>query len=494
MNKEILLLGCNYNHVDYRRIDYTSIISKLARYVKKNDIIPEEVSKLEDTNYDNILLALYKVALKSWTSNLNTVLIYYIGDSIDISEYISGYNSNYNINQGIVPTDYNIRKVESVINTDKIYEILSSFNPSTKVIFIADSCYTKSNILSLKYDWDIENKLLNNPSDIADLKVNNTLKNILVISFCLKNLSSNDDNFYNILDINKSVISIGDYIIKLRNLLDKKSEDKKNYDVFNILNDINDILTNKDVNMRVSLSSSYNLLKEREYLSVLDKQTDILDLSTYEDFINNSYVEIDNLPTFIDVPLVTTKSNINIPKVIKAPIVPKPPKNPIVPELQLNKPPPLIEQYTRYSNNDEYYDNRCSRSTFIESPRDYIQPIVPIGGYVQNLSQQRPIQHQQQIQQFMPQQYQPSQQRPQHQQYQQRPQQIQQFMHQPPQQYQPVYIESPRIQYPSSVQYSNQYQQPQKNVLKSTIVPKNTNQYYNKYYEPSNSYVQQCYC
>jgi len=486
MNKEILLLGCNYNHIDYRRIDYTSIISKLARYVKKNDIIPEEVSKLEDTNYDNILLALYKVALKSWTSNLNTVLIYYIGDSIDISEYISGYNSNYNINQGIVPTDYNIRKVESVINTDKIYEILSSFNPSTKVIFIADSCYTKSNILRLKYDWDIEKKLLNNPADIADLKVNNTLKNILVISFCLKKLSSDDDNFYNILDINKNIISIGDYIIKLRNLLDKKSEDKKNYDIFNILNDIDGILTNKEVNMRVSLSSSYNLLNEREYLSVLDKQTDILDLSTYEDFINNSYVEIDNLPNFIDVPLVTTKSTIKIPKVIKAPIIPKP----IVPELQLNKPPPLIEQYTRYSNNDEYYDNRCSRSTFMESPRDYIQPIVPIQR-VQNLSQSG-----QHIQQFIPQQHPQHPQYPQYQQF--IPQQNAQHQyqhHQYSQHQQPVYIESPRIQYPSSIQYSNQYQQqPQKYVLKSTIVPKNTNQNYNKYYEPSNSYVQQCYC
>lgn len=519
MNKELLLLGCNYNHINYRSIDYTSYISKIARYVKKKDIIPIELSDVDNTTYDNILLALYKLALKSWTANLSSVLIYYIGDSIDISEYISGYNSDYNINQGIVPTDYNIRKNNSVINSDLIYEILSQFNPSTKIIFIADTCFTKSNILNLKYDWDIENKQL---KDLSSLKFNDTLKNILVISLCLDKLSSNDDNFYNILDINKNIISLGDYIIKLRNLLDNKNEEKKTYDIFNILKDINGIISNKKINMRVSLSSSYNLLNENEYLSILDKQEDILSLSTYDDYVKNSYVEIDTLdtenklPIFVDVPLVQLESNDNnekiptrpiVPKVIKANIEPKANLKVDIPKVHFNKPPILIDQRnklrTSNSNNEfiqqnvhsnrcsrssfmesprefiqqNVHSNRCSRSSFMESPREFIQqnvPIIPV-------SRSIPIQNVQQLQQFIPQQRQ-------------------------------IFVESPRIQYQHPIQniypvqqlqqynnypqqYNDNYQQSAQNyVLKSTIVPKDTRTYKNNYYEPSNTYVQECYC
>jgi hypothetical protein len=563
MNKEILLLGCNYNHINYRSIDYTSYIAKISRYVKKKDIIPIELSDVEDTTYNNILLALYKVALKSWTSNLSSVLIYYIGDSIDISEYISGYNSNYNINQGIVPTDYNIRKNNSVINNDLIYEILSQFNPSTKIIFIADTCFTKSNILNLKYDWDIENKQL---KDLSSLKINDTLKNILVISLCLDKLSSNDDNFYNILDINKNIISLGDYIIKLRNLLDNKNEEKKTYDIFNILKDINGIISNKKINMRVSLSSSYNLLNEKEYLSILDKQEDILSLSTYDDYVKNSYVEIDNidifselpeLPTFIDVPLVQLVSNNNnekapiVPKVIKANIEPKvetkADQRADIPKLHFNKPPILIDQRnklrTSNSNNEYTYQNipsnrcsrssfvespreeyvfqnipsnrcsrssfvespreeyvfqnipsnRCSRSSFVESPREYIQQVVPIIPLVP-VSRSIPLQQVQQLQQFIPQQRQVFIESPRIQ-YQHPIQNI--YPIQPLQPLQPLqqYNNYPQKSYPQ--QYVPNYQQPQSTqnyILKSTIVPKDTRTYQNKYYEPSSTYVQECYC
>ena len=486
MNKEILLLGCNYNHINYRSIDYTSTVSKIARYIKKKDIIPIEISAIDDTNYDSILLALYKIVLKSWSCNLNTILIYYIGDSIDISEYISGYNSNYDINQGIVPTDYNIRKTNSVINTDMIYEILSQINPSTKVIYISDCCFTKSNILNLRYDWDIENKQL---LRLSDSKINDTLKNILVISFCLDKLSSNDDNFYNILDINKNIISLGDYIIKLRNLLDNKNEERLNYDIFSILKDINGIITNKKVNMRVSLSSSYNLLNDIEYLAVLDKQEDILSLSTFEDFVNNSYVEIDKLPTFIDIPL-ESEDKLKIPKVLKSHIEKKCDFN--IPKLNLNKPPILIDQYTKLrtsnGNNDfnSYYNNidytprnsnRCSRSSFIEYPEEHLQQIVPLRPFVA-MTPINQVQQVQPLQQFQPlqqvQQFQPLQQ----------VQQSQQFIP-----HRQIFIESPRIQYTQPIQYKIQ-----NNLFKNNIVPKDTRYNQNKYYEPPSSYIQECYC
>ena len=107
------------------------------------------------------------------------------------------------------------------------------------------------------------------------------------------------------------------------------------------------------------------------------------------------------------------------------------------------------------------YSNRCSRSSFIEeSPREYLQQVMPI-------QQMAPIQ---QLQQYIPQQRQ-------------------------------VFVESPRIQYQPSIQYNNpiqQYnhysQQPQKYILKSMIVPKDNRSYQNNYYEPTNTFVQECYC
>jgi len=242
--------------------------------------------------------------------------------------------------------------------------------------------------------------------------------------------------------------------------------------------------------MRVSLSSSYNLLNENEYLSILDKQEDILSLSTYDDYVKNSYIEIDtldtenNLPTFVDVPLVSNNEKIPIvPKVIKASIEPKVD----IPKLHFNKPPILIDQRnklrTSNSNNEfsniDYtiHSNRCSRSSFMESPRDFVQQVVPTIHVPHSI----PIQRVQQLQQFIPDQRQ-------------------------------VFVESPRIQYQYPIQniypvqqfqqynnnyqqYNNNYQQStQKYVLKSTIVPKDTRTYQNKYYEPSSTYVQECYC
>jgi hypothetical protein len=473
MNKEILLLGCNYSHIDYRNINYTTTITKIARYFKKNEIAYNEITNINDTNYNSILLALYKVALKSWVSKLNTVLIYYTGDSIDIAEYISGYNSNYNINQGIVPTDYNIRKGVSVIKSEVIFEILNSFNPLTKIIFIADTCFTKSNILNLKYDWNINNKELKMNNY---LKYNDTLNNIIFISYCLDILKSEDDNFYNILEINKKMISLGDYIIKLRNLLDNDLEIKNNYDIFNILKDINGIIKNKKINMNVSMSSSYNILNKREYLSVLDKYEETINIESFQDYVDKSYIEIeDNYkePIFIDIPLVTTDNdNISVSKVIKAP------KAAIVPKLPIHSinqsAPVLIDPlYTNIrSSNDNYDFNRCSHSSFNETPR---------------------------FEQFTPRQSNSFIETPRviYSEYQQP---IQQFHHIPLVQYVPIVNQQVNQQYKKTYNYYQQPQQyqyyntntqiQQKYILQSTIVSKDNN----NYYKPSNTYINECFC
>ena len=508
MNNEILLLGCNYSHIDYRNLNYTTNITKISRHFKKNEILFNEITNVEDTKYNCILLSLYKIALKSWVSKLKSVLIYYTGDSIDIAEYISGYNSNYNINEGIVPTDYNIRKGDTVIKPEIIFNILNSFNPSTKIIFIADTCFSKTNIFNLNFDWDINNKKIKSKNTI---NTNHTINNIIIISYCLDKLSSDDDNFYNILDINKNMVSLGDYILKIRKLLDNSIETKNNYDIFNILKDINGIIKNKNINMNVSLSSSYNILNKREYLSVLDKYEEILEDiiedndESFQEYIDNSYVEVEDinkLPIFIDIPLVlndneNNSNTLKIPKVIKAPIVPK---------LPINTDPPILidSSYTRIRTSNENNDfNRCSHSSFNETPRyEHFTPrqskIFDESPRVIYSEYQQPIQkfYNIPLNQFVPNT--------------QQVQQVQQVQYQaiqhPHQQHQRInnYYNIPLQQ--SSIQYNNQQNRPYNNytfcnqplqqhfVLKSSIVPNNTNQYYNNYYEPPNTFTTECFC
>jgi hypothetical protein len=242
-----LFIGLDYNHIEYRRLNNTPYLYKLIEYL---DIDKQHVEILTDTNStsgtsgtsgtnENILSHLYKLGLQTWSENLDYVLIYYIGDSINLADYAQAYTGTFNnIRQGIVPTDYNIH---GIIDKNDIFGILDLYNPKTKIVFLTDSCFLHDNIFSLEYTHNRPNK---------NTAYHKTDRKIITISYSLAKYTTDDDNYYTLLTNNENIKSFADFVIKLGH---------HNEDVISLLEDVNNLLNKKNINMQASLSSSFNL-------------------------------------------------------------------------------------------------------------------------------------------------------------------------------------------------------------------------------------------
>lgn len=243
MSSKALFIGLDYNHIEYRKLNNTPSLNKLIEYLKTvYNIDRRNYEILTDINatHENILSNLYKLGLQSWSENLDYVFIYYIGDTINIADYAQAYSGRFNqIKQGIVPSDYNIK---GVLDKTKILNILDQYNPRTKIIFIADSCFLQNNIFNLEFNYN------NRPS--KNTSYHKTYRRIVTISYSLNNYSTDDDNYYNVLKENENIKSFADFIIKLGYVND---------DIFCLLHDVNSVFNKKKVNMTTSLSASFNL-------------------------------------------------------------------------------------------------------------------------------------------------------------------------------------------------------------------------------------------
>lgn len=249
MTYKAIFIGADYKENDYRRLYNIQNVTKFSDYIKNIYNLDNSDFEIitDDTkcksSYDGILLKLYKLGLDTWTSDIDTVFIYYIGDTINVKDYIKSYTGNYDIKQGVVPSDYD---KNGIIDKDELYKIFQQFNPKTQIIFIADSCFIDGNIFNLDYIWS------QNKESMMQVNENNSKSKIITISYNLSNYSSDENNYYNLLLNNETINkkSIGEYLTKLSYVND---------DIFDILNDVNNVLNKKDINMTVSLASSYNL-------------------------------------------------------------------------------------------------------------------------------------------------------------------------------------------------------------------------------------------
>jgi len=291
MNK-FLFLGLNYKHVENRHIDTISNVYKLTDYIKtsynlsidEETIITDNKDKYR-TSYQGILLELHKLALETWNKQIDNIFIYFTGDSINIVEYICSYNIDYKIKQGIVPSDYTAK---GIISKEELKGIFEQFNPRTRIIFIADCCYTIENILGLKYTWSANTDMFcierGRENEIPSRK-------IITISYALQTSKSEEDNYFNLLSINEKINSIADYITKL---------DNKNDTIFSSLKDIHNILQVKRINMKPTLSASYNILNENTNLfNYLDNASCIR--SSFEDYKKKSYTVVNSTENLADL-------------------------------------------------------------------------------------------------------------------------------------------------------------------------------------------------
>lgn len=282
MTYKALFIGADYRDVQYRKLDNSRYAIALSEHIKtiynaqkdNFDIITDTTAC--KSSYDGILFQLYKLGLETWSSTLDTVFIYYIGDSISITDYVQAYSGKYSdITQGIVPCDYTVR---GVIDMSKVFKILQQYNPKTKIIFIADSCFLNSNIFNLEYDWFINNISAYRRQN--RLVPNKIKQKIITISCNLAQYNSDDDNYYTMLQNNENMKSIGDFLVKLTYIND---------DIFGFTKDMNSVLMNKRINMLVSIASSYDLsMDDKNIFKCFEAMDNFLDyMDIYDDVTDN---------------------------------------------------------------------------------------------------------------------------------------------------------------------------------------------------------------
>lgn len=129
------------------------------------------------TSKNSMIVKLYELALKSWSDELERVIISFSGHG----SYVTDNNGDETDgkDEGICPSDCT---VSGLIIDDELLKILNMFNPMTRVYVIMDSCHSGS-MLDLPY----------NSTGASDTNVGADIKpHIIMISGCTDPQTSAD--------------------------------------------------------------------------------------------------------------------------------------------------------------------------------------------------------------------------------------------------------------------------------------------------------------
>jgi len=186
MSKAALLIGINYKNSD-NKLDgcindvnnVKKMLTKIYKYKLKDITVLTDDTIIKPT-LSNIIIQLYNLAFKTIKEGTREVWISYSGHGSYVTD-TSGDEKDGK-DECLVPIDF---KTSGLLKDDIIHHILSCFNPRTKVIFVADTCYSET-LLDLQYRYISGNKNVveNNNSKISS--------NIMMISGCKDNEVSAD--------------------------------------------------------------------------------------------------------------------------------------------------------------------------------------------------------------------------------------------------------------------------------------------------------------
>jgi hypothetical protein len=154
MNSAGLYIGINYMSCSDSRLkgcvnDVANVRTHLdsigvIRSNKARILVDEGVGHGLPT-YNNIIKELISLQKASWKKSLNLAWIHYSGHGASIQDVSCDELDNKD--ECIIPCDY---KTAGVIIDDSIKQILSQFNPITRVICIFDCCHSGT-MADLKY-------------------------------------------------------------------------------------------------------------------------------------------------------------------------------------------------------------------------------------------------------------------------------------------------------------------------------------------------------
>ena len=207
------------------------------------DVFTDDIDR-KNTSYDGIVQNLYDAAIQSYSDDLDFVWVHFSGHGSQKKD-TSGDELDY-MDEGICPSDFHIK---GILIDDILNNVISKFNPKTKVLFVADCCHSGS-ILDLKYSWNVDARKCK--TDNKNCKIMN---NVILISGCMDNQTSADA--FNLLNDKKHIGALTASFIKV---LEKRPQQL--YDVFSFVSSVRTELRRGGFNQYPCLSSTIDISKE----------------------------------------------------------------------------------------------------------------------------------------------------------------------------------------------------------------------------------------
>lgn len=266
MRGKALLFGLNYAHCKQGQLKgCVNDVYMMSKFIQSLlnipiDIYTDDVD-IKSTSYDGIVQKLYDLSIQSVKEDLEFVWIHYSGHGS--SQKDTSGDEEDGMDEGLVPSDF---ERKGILIDDIIHNILASFNPNTKILFICDACHSGS-ILDLKYTWDTNMKCkVDNKKDYIKSKT-------LLISGCQDNQTSADA--FNLLGDNKSVGALTANILKVL-----RSNPIYIQNAFKLVQAVRRELKNGNFSQFPNLSSNYNLVQYASLIPLTSSQTQMIPNTT----------------------------------------------------------------------------------------------------------------------------------------------------------------------------------------------------------------------
>lgn len=184
MKGRALLFGLNYTGTDAELNGCINDVKNIANYLTHKFNIPcttftDDVDKT-NTSGQGMVRQLYEMALRSYSESLDFVWIHYSGHG---SQTLDTSNDEQDgRDECLVPNDYD---KAGLLSDDYIHNLLTLFNPKTRVVCMFDSCHSGT-VSDLKFSWEGRARMTyENPRSIVKCKA-------ISISGCLDPQTSAD--------------------------------------------------------------------------------------------------------------------------------------------------------------------------------------------------------------------------------------------------------------------------------------------------------------
>jgi hypothetical protein len=182
--KKALLFGLNYVSHDQGRLrGCVNDVQGMSNFLKSKGYVvelyhDEDMELISGTTYEGMVRAIQRLAIDTWRQNIESVVIHYSGHG----SYVRDTNGDEKdgFDECLCPIDYNTC---GVITDDFFYELISSFNPKTRITVILDCCHSGT-ALDLPYCYKTS-------SDYV-VEQNKLKAHVTMISGCRDDQTSSD--------------------------------------------------------------------------------------------------------------------------------------------------------------------------------------------------------------------------------------------------------------------------------------------------------------